>query len=329
MRFTVAINGKKYPVYVMKEPSSSLALSNFDYEGKSYKGSPEQFNGLRFDKGKNRYIATSISVLENAKAPIESISEIAIEPEEAQEIVESIIEEEQIVPINIDLEILPVPTTVSVTISDEEQVEQIEEIEEIDDITEANELEESIESRKQEFLTQIMEESEKLKKITTHALSGEEITHVNGQKKYRFAPRWQYLFPDNTSWASDFFERQKMVWIKMHGSEHLRIASDMKCKCDSLYIQERAGFDFPLWALHENLSFYELESPDFGVLTFLKNFKNMYKDLFNEYRSRVTLGTTEENDNEDYPLVIVSDYLCHADLTIPLVNLVDQYGDKC
>ena len=266
MRFTVSINGKKFPVYVMKEPSNSLVLSNFNYEGRSYKGSPEQFNGLRFDKAKNRYIATSIAVTENAKVPIENIAVLEMEPEEAQTLVSSIIEDEtntiqneeqETTGIIINTEELPETSIVTERSSDEE----------LDDTTDAIAIEDSIQLRKQEFLTELIEQSEKLKKITLLTVSGGEISHTNGHKKYRFAPRWQYLFPDNTSWASDFFERQKITWIKMHGSEHLKIAHDMKCRCDSLYIQERAAFEFPKWTLHENLSFYEIDSPDFGILT--------------------------------------------------------------
>ena len=178
--------------------------------------------------------------------------------------------------------------------------------------------------RKKEFLEQLERESIKLNKKTQDQLS--KITVI---KKITFQPRWSSLFPESETYGEGLFEKHKHVWIKLHGSEHLKIAHEMQCRCDALYIQERASVEFINWNIHDLLVYYEIDSPDYGILTYLKNFKNMHRDLLNMYHSRIILVTTDDNPDEDNPLVVITDYLGHCDLSIPFVNLVELYGDRC
>lgn len=148
-------------------------------------------------------------------------------------------------------------------------------------------------------------------------------------KKKQYQPRWSYLFPESETFGEGIFEKQKVVWIKLHGSEHLKTAYEMQCKCDSLYIEERKQFEFKDWLIYECLSYYEIDSPDFGILTFLRNFKQLHKEIFNTYKSKIIIATTETNEDEDNPLVIITDYLGHADLALPLQDMVKIYGESC
>lgn len=324
MRFAVLINGKKYPVTVMREPNNSSALSNFRYEGKTYKGVPEQFNGLRYDKVKEKYVAVSIVVTEqillvyeNVKAEVEDEPVLEIQTTTPEDIAEAIEEEIEEEPTIKDLE------------EDIEEPEGSIDYPEVDDEVEEETDEEKneLQERKLEFLQALQNESRLLEESTRTSL--EKINRAKGFKRQSFSPRWDILFPAQPSFGEGMFTRFKSSWIRAHGSEHLQMTLQMQIKCDSLYIQERANKEFEGWCIDCLLVYYEVDSPDFGVLTFLKNFKELYRDIISQYHSKVVLATTEEMPDEDNPLVVITDYLGHCDLSIPLVDLVEKYGDKC
>lgn len=342
MKFAVIVNGKKYPVAVMREPKNISALSNFVYEGKTYRGIPTQFNGLKFDKLKDRYTATSIVVTEPNTASV-----VASEPKpitedmiiENKPITEDIIiknkqELDELLSVNTsDTLIIPENTKEDVCsenieetevtteeISEEEtSIEKI--IEEEVSIDETDEYKEASE-RRREFLESLERESAKINRETQQQLS-------KVIKKITFQPRWSILFPESETYGEGLFQKHKHVWIKLHGSEHLKTAHEMQCRCDALYIQERAALEFKEWSIHDLLIYYEIDSPDYGILTYLKNFKNMHRDILNNYHSKIVLVTTDEYMDEDNPLVVITDYLGHCDLSIPFVNLVEIYGDRC
>ena len=314
MRFAVLINGKKYPVTVMREPNNTTALSNFDYEGRTYKGLPTQFSGLRFDEKKKSYTATSVLATEPGPVKTASVAILEEEPipeihePTTAEIVEAIEDE--------------IPEPKSISDLDKEVFEEIPESESEEQESEKTEIEE----RKHEFLELLQRQSDDLR-----VAANQEVMKITGcnSKKANFRARWPYIFPEAEEYGQGLFERHKTIWIKQHGSEHLQMAFNMRCKCDSLYVQERAKFEFPEWSIHENLVYYEIDSVDFGTLTFLKNFKKIYYDIINSYRSKLLAATTDDAYDEDNLTVVIADYLGHADLSIPLVNLVDKYGDNC
>jgi len=324
MRFAVLINGKKYPVTVMREPNNSSALSNFKYEGKTYRGVPEQFNSLRFDKVKEKYVAVSIvvteqvvPVYENVKAEVEDESVLEIQITTPEDIAKAIAED-------IDAE----PTTKELEEDIEEPEDNIDYLEVDDEAgVETDEEKNELQERKLEFLQALQNESRLLEESTRNSL--EKINRAKGFKRQSFSPRWEVLFPSQPSFGEGMFARYKSSWIRAHGSEHLQMTHQMQIKCDSLYIQERASKEFDGWCIDCLLVYYEVDSPDFGVLTFLKNFRELYRDIINQYHSKILLATTEEMPDEENPVVVISDYLGHCDLSIPLVDLVDKYGDKC
>jgi hypothetical protein len=323
MKFAVSINGKKYPVTVMREPNNTSALSNFKYEGKTYRGLPEQFNGLRFDKAKEKYVATSIVVTEQIK-PVYDTVQAEVEDEPVIEAHETTTEE-IVEAIETETEEEPEPELTEEETDPFEPVEQEQEQskEEEQDLEEDKELKE----RKLEFLEAVLQESKALEEKTRKTLG--KINGANGFKRQNFQPRWDSLFPSAPSFGEGTFEKHKQIWIKAHGSEHLQMTHQMQMKCDSLYIHERASKEFEGWTIDSLLVYYEIDSPDFGVLTFIKNYKQLVRDVLHQYHSKILLATTEQNPDEENPLVVIADYLGHADLSIPLVNLVEKYGDKC
>lgn len=321
MKFAVSINGKKYPVTVMREPNNISALSNFKCEGKTYRGIPEQFNGLRFDKAKEKYIATSIVVTEQIK-PVYDSAEAEVEAEPVPEI-HVVTSEEIIKDIETETENEPEPELT------EEEGDPFEPVfeEEEDPDDEISEEEKELAERKHEFLEALQLESKILEENTRKALG--KINSANGFKRQCFQPRWDILFPTAPSFGEGTFEKHKQIWIRTYGSEHLRMTYQMEMKCDSLYIHERAAKEFEGWQIDSLLVYYEIDSPDYGVLTFLKNFKQLYRDIFHQYHSKLLLATAEHAPDEEMPLVVISDYLGHCDLSISLVDLVEKYGDKC
>jgi hypothetical protein len=330
VKFSVVINGKKYPVQVMKEPNNASALSNFELEGRTYKGLPEQFNGLRFDKKKEQYTAISIIVTEPIKSiPRTSVTEKA--PVQAEEtvieiapVIQNLIPDEGTT-VAIEEESIPVeePTSIEITSEENNLINDTEVIDEDDD-----QVDDVIE-RKQQFLANLEAESKALHLQTQKEIIKLGGAETNGFKKLKFYSRIHDIFPDNISYGEGLFEKQKTVWIRLYGSEHLKMAHDMQSKCDSLYIQERAMKEFPNWEIHELLVSYEIDSPDYGILTFLKNFKKMHQSVLDAFHSKVSVDTTNDHPNEEDPVVVISNYLGHCDLSIPLVNLVDLYGDRC
>jgi hypothetical protein len=317
MKFAVQVSGKKFPVVVMKEPNNISALSNFTLEGRTYKGLPEQFNGLRLDKTKNRYTAVSIVVTESIK-PISSENTVIEEEEESTEIIiEKLTIEEHIESKDIIVE----ETSIVEETIIENEAQEIEEEPEIDD----SEVEDT-EEKKRLFLEEVEAEAQKLKRE-----SDREVAKINGNgfRKLKFQSRLHDIFPDNISYGEGLYEKQKTVWIRLHGSEHLKMAHDMGTRCDSLYIQERAAKELSDWKLHDLLVCYEIDSPDFGILTFLKNFKKIHHNILDPFRSKISIATTDDNPDENDPVVVITDFLGYCDLSIPLVNLVDTYGDRC
>ena len=314
----------------MKEPNNTSALSNFDLEGRTYKGLPEQFNGLRFDKNKDRYTAISIVVTEPVK-PIMVTSVVIEEPVQVEEVVieivpiiQNLIPEEGIkVQIEEEPPVIEEPSPVEDTTEEEAVVSDNDE--ETEDDTEVDELAE----RKKDFLSKLEAEVKFLGKETEKEVIRVLGVGTNGFKKLKFYSRIHDIFPDNIAYGEGLFEKQKTVWVRLHGSEHLKIAHDMQSKCDSLYIQERAAKEFPNWEVHELIVSYEIDSPDFGILTFLKNFRNLHRCNLEPFHCKVSIATTDKNPDEDNPTVVITDYLGHCDLSIPLVNLVDIYGDRC
>ena len=184
MRFAVLINGKKYPVTVMREPNNSSALSNFRYEGKTYKGVPEQFNGLRYDKVKEKYVAVSIVVTEqillvyeNVKAEVEDEPVLEIQTTTPEDIAESIEEEIEEEPTIKDLE------------EDIEEPEGSIDYPEVDDEVEEETDEEKneLQERKLEFLQALQNESRLLEESTRTSL--EKINRAKGFKRQRLRAR--------------------------------------------------------------------------------------------------------------------------------------------
>ena len=326
MKFAVSVNGKKFPVQVMKEPNSTSALSNFKLDGRTYRGLPSQYNGLRYDKGKGIYTAISVVVTAN---PIQ-VEKVAIIPEPKEIVIEVI---------DVVVNNLPPEATFRVEVEETPLINPCAEIELGSDVCglreeettaeepELSDEEEELQERKTEFLHNLELESQKLEQETKVKVN--LIVPCSGIKKINFRPRWSSLFPESESFGEGLFDKHKHIWVKLHGSDHLKMAHDMQCRCDSLYIQERANKEFPHWAINDLLIFYEIDSPDFGILTFLKNFKHIHRDTLNLFKNKVLLGTTDENPDEESPIVVISDYLGHADLSIPLIDLVNQYGDRC
>ena len=330
MKFAVHINGKKYPVQVMREPNNASALSNFELEGRTYKGLPEQFNCLRFDKKKEQYTAISIVVTE----PIKSIASTSIVEEAPVQVEEMVIEIvpviQNLIPdegITVAIEEEPSVIEESLPIEDTTEEETVIPIE--DEETEDDSQVDDVAERKLQFLADLEAESKALHLQTQKEIIKVAGVGVNGFKKLKFYSRIHDIFPDNISYGEGLFEKQKTVWIRLHGSEHLKIAHDMQSKCDSLYIQERAMMEFPNWEVHDLIVSYEVDSPDYGVLTFLKNFKKLHQSVLDAFHSKVSIETTDANPNEDDPIVVITNYLGHCDLSIPLVKLVDVYGDRC
>lgn len=325
MKFAVSVNGKKFPVQVMKEPSSTSALFDFKLEGRTYRGLPSQYNGLRYDKGKDIY--TAISIVVTAPQPTIETQEIIEQKETVIEVVDVVVD------------CIPPEATFRVEIEEESLINPCAEIEIGSDICglreeepteetpELSEEEEELHERKTEFLNNLALESQKLEEETKVKVN--LAVPCNGIKKINFRPRWSSLFPESETFGEGLFDKHKHIWVKLHGSDHLKMAHDMQCRCDSLYIQERANKEFPHWAVNDLLVFYEIDSPDFGILTFLKNFKHIHRDTLNLFKNKVLLGTTDENPDEDNPIVVISDYLGHCDLSITFVQLVELYGDRC
>lgn len=323
MKFAVIVNGKKYPVSVMKEPKNTSALSGFDYEGRTYKGLPDQFNGLRFDKTKKTYSATSIVATEGLRSVTTTVAVMEEEVPEPhvttnEEIVEAI-ETATDEPVEVE-------DCVQEFIAEEPSIEELDETPEVEETAEEETTD--LAEMKSQFLSTIEEEAKRLAEESKKQVLRINGSGVNG-KRVNFAPRWSELFPDMPSFGAGSFEQKKHVWIKQHGSERLQMAHSMDMKCDSLYIQERCAFEFSKWQVHELLVYYEVDSPDFGILTFMKNLKHIFRELLQPYRSKMLLVTTEANPDEDNPVVVITDYLGHCDLSIPLVDLVDEYGDCC
>ena len=305
MKFAVNIGGKKYPVSVMREPNNSSALSDFVYEGKTYKGNVDQYNGLRFDKANNRYTASSVVIKkkECVTVGVDSVSEtdnIETNPNEQPDINGE--PSEELIPSE--------EPNIEVTNTEEFVIEVNEEEED---------QEEDQEEEPRQHFTEILQQLQPPK----------EEPPVNGFKRLNFQPRWSYLFPGSVTFYEGLYEKQKNIWVRQHGSEHLKTAHEIQCKCDGLYLQERSALEFPTWEIHELLIYYEIDSPDFGLLTYLRNFRNLHREMLNAFKSKVALATTAVHPNEEDPVVIIADYLGHADLSIMFSQLVQLYGDSC
>ena len=316
MKFAVLISGKKYPVTVMREPNNTSALSNFECEGRTYKGVPSQFNGLSFNKTKNCYTATSVIVTEVVKMPIE-VKRIVVKEEITIPLIEEIPEEVVETPIEEEVSNDEIERQIIESSDPEPEPEQAEDDED-------EEGQDPSAERKQAFLEELAEESAKIRRLQEKEL--ERCRRVN---RPLYVSRWGSIFPEAEAYGEGLFKKQQLSWIKQHGSEHLKMAFEMRCKCDCLYIQERAAKEFPEWAINDLLVYYEIDSPDLGELTFLKNFGNLYKDMLNAFRSKIILATTDIAPDEQNPTVVITDYLGHCDLSIMLVDLVGLYGDRC
>jgi len=128
----------------------------------------------------------------------------------------------------------------------------------------------------------------------------------------------------NEAWVS--YATDKLVWIRQFGSEQLKLAHEMGCKCDSKYVVERALRDFPAFGIHEEHAFEEMDCPDTSFLLFLRNhaFSAAQKASIKKFNGRVCLGWHYDNKEQD-PAdteVIVQGFLGMCDLVCYFKDLL-------
>ena len=128
----------------------------------------------------------------------------------------------------------------------------------------------------------------------------------------------------NEAWVT--YANDKLVWIRQFGSEQLKLAHEMGCKCDSKYVVERALRDFSAFGIYEEHAFEEMDCPDTSFLLFLRNhaFSAAQKAVIKKFNGRVCLGWHYDNKEQD-PAdteVIIQGFLGMCDLVCSFKDLL-------
>ena len=145
-------------------------------------------------------------------------------------------------------------------------------------------------------------------------------------RKFTFDFDFGRVNPENRNEAWVRYVNDKRVWITQFGSEHLKLANEMGCKCDNKYVVERVLRDFPAFHIYEEYPVHEMDTPDISFLLFLRNqaFTVKQKQVFQKFNSRVCLGWhfDDEVRNPAETEVIVQGFLGMCDLVCVFKDLL-------
>ena len=138
--------------------------------------------------------------------------------------------------------------------------------------------------------------------------------------------KFTFLFQPRMGSKVQLFEDYKVCkqsWINMFGSPQLKLALSMSCKCDSKYIFERVALEFPVFKIFEQFQYTEIDTPDFGVLTFIKeNINTKQTQLIRKFNGRIFLGYEYEKEDSKKEYLIIEGFLGMCDLACPMEEFV-------
>jgi hypothetical protein len=128
----------------------------------------------------------------------------------------------------------------------------------------------------------------------------------------------------NHNEGNSLYHKDKTIWVKMHGSENLQLAFEMRMKCDKGYIFERIAKEFPGFHVADDFGSHEVDTPDIGILRFLKSeaFTPVQRKVLASYHSRVCVALDEDGTAEN-PYIVIKNFLCHCDLFIRIKDLIE------
>lgn len=125
--------------------------------------------------------------------------------------------------------------------------------------------------------------------------------------------------------ARELFEKDKIEWIKKHGSEHLKVAIDLGYNCQRKYALERAEKEFPNYVLDYNSTadYYARSCPSEDALFEVKelidkgyNAKVVW--LINEPSNHIESDDSDidycSNDFVECEAILIKDYLGNYEL---------------
>lgn len=137
-------------------------------------------------------------------------------------------------------------------------------------------------------------------------------------RKFDFDFDFARVNPENRNAAWLTYINDKNVWITQYGSEQLKLAHEMGCRCDNKYIVERVLRDFPAFHIYEEYPLKEMDTPDISFLLFLRNeaFNTKQKQTFKKFNSRICLGWNFDDTSNDpaETEVIIQGFLGMCDL---------------
>lgn len=138
--------------------------------------------------------------------------------------------------------------------------------------------------------------------------------------------KFTFMFQPRTGNKVQLFEDYKVCkqsWINMFGSPQLKLALSMSCKCDSKYIFERVALEFPVFKIFEQFQYTEIDTPDFGVLTFIKeNIDSKQTQLIRKFNGRIFLGYEYDQEDSRKEYLIIESFLGMCDLACPMEEFV-------